>query len=183
MIEIVIHGRGGQGAVTTGQLLAIAAFYDDKQSQTFPMFGVERCGAPVKAFVRLSDEKINLRSHVYTPDIVVVLEPSLVKKVDVTKGLKKKGLVVINSNKKPSTFGIKGDFDVKTVDATAVALEIFKKPIVNTAMLGAFSAVTELVSLGSLEKAIDEIFIERKGKKIADLNKKVVREVYHNARK
>jgi len=183
MIEIVIHGRGGQGAVTTGQLLAIAAFYDNKQTQTFPMFGVERCGAPVQAFVRISDEKINLRSHVYNPDIVIVLEPSLLSTVNVTKGLKKKGLVIINSNKKASEFKIKPSFNIKTVNATAVALEIFKKPIVNTAMLGAFSAFTELVSLPSLEKAVDEIFIGRKGKTVADLNKKAVREVYHKAKK
>ncbi|MAG08542.1 pyruvate ferredoxin oxidoreductase [Candidatus Woesearchaeota archaeon] len=183
MIEIVIHGRGGQGAVTTGQLMAVAASYDDKESQTFPMFGVERCGAPVEAFVRLSDKRIDLRSQIYTPDIVIVLEPSLLSAVDVTKGLKKKGLVIINSNKKASSFGIKNGFVVKTVDATSVALEIFKKPIVNTAMLGAFSAVTELVSLPSLEKAVDDIFIGRKGKKIADLNKKAVREVYHKAKK
>jgi len=74
--EIRVHGRGGQGAVSTGQILAIAAFHDGKESQTFPKFGVERAGAPVEAFVRISDKKINIRSQVYEPQVVIVLEPS-----------------------------------------------------------------------------------------------------------
>jgi len=102
MIEIRIHGRGGQGAVTTGQIMAIAAFDDGKQSQTFPMFGVERSGAPVQAFARISDEKINIRSQIYSPDIVIVLDASLLETVDVTSGLKEKGTLIVNTNKKPA---------------------------------------------------------------------------------
>ena len=121
MIEIRIHGRGGQGAVTTGQLIAIAAFYDKKYCQSFPMFGVERSGAPVQAFVRISNKEIHLRSEVYTPDIVIVLEPSLIEAVDVTKGLKKDGKIIINTNKKPSELKIKGNFNICTIDATSSA--------------------------------------------------------------
>ena len=180
MIEIRIHGRGGQGAVTTGQLIAIAAFYDKKYCQSFPSFGVERSGAPVQAFARISDKEIHLRSEVYTPDIVIVLEPSLIEAVDVTKGLKKDGKIIINTNKKPSELKIKGNFNICTIDATSIALEIFKKPIVNTPILGAVSAMTNLVSLNSLKKAIEEKF-SSKGEKIIQLNKKAVEEVYNCA--
>jgi pyruvate ferredoxin oxidoreductase gamma subunit len=182
MIEVRVHGRGGQGAVTTGQILATAAFFDGKESQTFPMFGVERSGAPVSAFCRISDEKINLRSQVYNPDVVIVLDASLVDAVDVSDGLKKDGTIIINSNRNAKEFKIRGEFEIHTVDATSVAMEIFKRPIVNTAMLGAFAAVTKSVSMGSLEKAIDEIILRKKGAELAEMNKKVIRKVCEQSR-
>ena len=179
MIEIRIHGRGGQGAVTTSQLLAIAAFYDGKQSQGFPNFGVERTGAPVEAFVRIDDKPINRRSHVYNPYVVIVLDPSLLEVLDVTKGVEKEGLVIVNSNKDRFKLGIDSKkYCVYTFDATAIALKIFKKPIVNTAALGAFSAITHLVTLESLKKAMNENFA-KKGQKIADLNNQAIEEVYN----
>ena len=182
MIEIRVHGRGGQGAVTTGQIMAIAAFYDNKQSQTFPMFGVERTGAPVEAFVRISSEKINIRSQIYQPDIVLVLEPSLLETVDVTKGLKEDGTIIINTNQPKEKLAIQGKFKIYTVDATSIALKIFGKAIVNTAMLGAFAAVTKAISLDSLKKAINEKFLQAKGKLLADLNNKAIEEVYNASR-
>ena len=178
MIEIRIHGRGGQGAVTTGQIMAIAAFADGKESQTFPMFGVERAGAPVQAFARISDTPINLRSQVYSPDVVIVLDASLIAAVDVTEGLKKNGLLIVNTNKKPGELGVKGDFNIHTIDATSIALAIFNKPIVNTAVLGAFAKLTKLISLNSLLAAIDETLGSKKGREIAELNKKAITEVY-----
>lgn len=182
MHEIRIHGRGGQGAVTTGQLLAVAAFYDGKSTQTFPMFGVERCGAPVQAYARIDTKQINLRCEIYEPDICMVLDPSLLETVDVTKGLKPKGTIIINSNKTKKELGIKGNFDVHIVDATQIALNIFKRPIVNAPVLGAFSKITKLVSVASLKKAIDEIILPNKGERIAALNKKAVEEVYKATR-
>lgn len=178
MIEITIWGRGGQGAVTTGQILAIGAFLDEKECQTFPHFGVERAGAPVQAFVRIDDKKINIRSQVYDSDVIMVLEPSLLEAVNVTAGLKKGGILIVNSEKSGKELGISKDFKVYTVDATSAALKIFGKPIVNTCILGAFSAITKDVSLKSLEKAIDEKFLKLKGKEIAELNKKALDEVY-----
>jgi pyruvate ferredoxin oxidoreductase gamma subunit len=178
MIEIRIHGRGGQGAVTTGQLMAIAAFYDGKESQTFPNFGVERSGAPVEAFARIDKEKINIRSQVYSPDVVIVLDSSLLDAVDVTKGLKDNGTLIINTSKGHNELGIKGDFKVHVVDATSIAMEIFKKPIVNTVVLGSFAAVTKVISLKSLQKAIDDKFLHSKGKKIADINKEAIKKAY-----
>jgi len=182
MLEIRIHGRGGQGGVTTGQLMAIAAFHDGKYSQSFPMFGVERAGAPVQAFCRIDKRPVRKRSEVYNPDIVVVLDSSLLQTVDVTKGLKKKGALIINSNKTVKELGLKGNFDIHVVDATSIALQIFKRPIVNTPMLGAFSKITGLASVKSLKKAVDEIFTKTKGTKIADLNKKAI-EAVHRATK
>ncbi|MGM5488460.1 MAG: pyruvate ferredoxin oxidoreductase subunit gamma [Nanobdellota archaeon] len=174
MYKIRIHGRGGQGAVTTGQILAMAAFHDKKESQTFPMFGVERAGAPVQSYVRISDKKINTRSQVYHPDIVLVLDASLLDVVDVTEGMPQDGFVLINSNKTPN-LKIK---NIKTIDATTIALEIFKRPIVNTPILGAFAKATGLITLNSLKKAINEKFTQTKGEHIAELNKKAVEKVY-----
>jgi pyruvate ferredoxin oxidoreductase gamma subunit len=180
MHEIRIHGRGGQGAVTTGQILAIAAFYDGKQSQTFPSFGVERAGAPVTAFVRIADEKINLRSEVHHPDVVLVLEPTLADVINVAEGVKKGATLIINSNKESKDFTFKSTC-THSVDATKIAMEIFKKPIVNTAVLGAFAAVTNLVTLPSLEKAIDDKFPGKK--EIAELNKQAIRRVFAESKK
>ncbi|MCX6707884.1 MAG: 2-oxoacid:acceptor oxidoreductase family protein [Candidatus Woesearchaeota archaeon] len=151
MIEIKIWGRGGQGAVTTGQIIAIAALHDRKNCQTFPNFGVERRGAPVEAFVRIDKEPIRLRSQIYAPDIVIVLDPTLINAVDVTKGLKDGGTIIINTSKKPKDLNLDKKFKVYTVDATAVAMEIFKRPIVNTPLLGALSAITKAVSLKSMQ--------------------------------
>lgn len=168
MKEIVILGRGGQGAVTSSQLLAIAAFYDGKKSQAFPAFGAERRGAPTRSFTRISDKDIKIRSQVYNPDYVLILDSGLINEIDLSKVKKK---IIINSNKK---FQNK---KIISIDATKIAFEIFKKPIVNTAMLGAFSKITGEVSLSSLLKAIDERF-EGKNDKITDLNKKAVKKVY-----
>ncbi len=183
MHQIRIHGRGGQGGITTGQIMAIAAFYDGKQCQTFPMFGVERSGAPVVTFCRIDKKPINIRSQVYHPDAVIVLDSSLIDVVDVTTGITKDGLVIVNSNKsveeiKRALGHEKQNYDVHVVDATSIAMQIFKKPIVNTPMLGAFSKTTKLFSLRALKKGIDDVFLQTKGKKIAALNKKAVEEVY-----
>ena len=177
MKEIRIHGRGGQGAVTAAQLLAIAAFYEGKQSQAFPRFGVERRGAPVESFTRISDDKIDIRSGIYNPDIIVVLDPSLIEAEDVTAGLKPSGTIIINTTKAPREL-IKNhnNFKIFTADATSIAMNIFQKPIVNTAILGAFASATKLVSLESLNKAIEERF--ERSQKLIDLNKKAVKEAY-----
>ncbi len=174
--EVRIHGRGGQGAVTTGQLLAIAAFNDNKYSQSFPMFGVERAGAPVQAFTRISDKEINIRTQVYEPDYVIVLDSALISQIDVTAGLKKGSTIIVNSNKE-NIASLKG-YNAHVIDATSVALKIFKRPIVNTAVLGAFAKLTGLVTLKGLYRAVDEIFLRTKGKQIAELNKKAISHVY-----
>jgi len=176
MIEIKTIGRGGQGAVTFSQILAIGAFYDNYQSQAMPSFGVERRGAPSFSYTRISKEPINIRSLIYNPDIVIVLDATLLESIDITEGLKEKGIIIINSNKTPNQLKIKGKYKIHTVDATSIAYKLFKNNIVNTAMLGAFSKVTNLVKLESLYKGIEERFEGKK--KIIDLNKQAIKQVY-----
>ncbi len=101
MIEVRFHGRGGQGVVTAADILAMAAFYDGKFCQSFPFFGVERRGAPVMAFSRIDDRPVRMRSQIYTPDYVVVQDPTLLEIIDVTSGLKDEGIVIINTEKSP----------------------------------------------------------------------------------
>jgi len=114
MKEIRIHGRGGQGSVTAAELLAIAAFEDGMYSQAFPSFGVERRGAPVMAFVRLSDKKIRLRSQVYEPDYVIVQDATLIEAVDVAGGLKADGMIIVNTEHNPDDLPLETEAAVKT---------------------------------------------------------------------
>lgn len=184
MHEIKIIGRGGQGAVTTGQLISIASFYDGYETQSFPMFGVERAGAPVFAFARLDKKKIEIRSQVYNPNIVIVLDATLLTAVNAAEGLKKNGTIIVNTKKskqevcKEANISIK-DYNIYTIDATKTAMEIFGKPFVNTVVLGAFAKITGLATLKSLKKAIEEKFLEEKGKTLADLNKKAIEKIYN----
>jgi 2-oxoacid:acceptor oxidoreductase gamma subunit (pyruvate/2-ketoisovalerate family) len=175
MLEIRIHGRGGQGAVTAAQLLAISSFYDGKQSQAFPRFGVERRGAPVEAFCRIDSKPINVRSQVYTPDVVLVLEPSLLEAVDVAAGLKKGSPIIVNTGS-ATTCARYSDFKVHCVDASKVALEIFKADIVNTAILGAFAKVTGMVSLDAINKSLEDRFAGKP--QVIEMNKTAVKQVY-----
>jgi len=163
--EIRIHGRGGQGSVTAAELIAVAAFEDGKWSQAFPYFGTERRGAPVTAFARISDKQIRTRSQVYQPDYVIVQDPSLIHAVDVAGGLKETGLLIVNSEMKPSELKITTNARVKTLDATKLALDVIGLPIVNTALLGAFAGATGEIHLESVSKAIKERFPGKVGEK------------------
>lgn len=160
MIEVRIHGRGGQGAVVASEILAIAGFYEGMFVQSFPQFGVERRGAPVVAFVKFGDkgEKLFPRCDILTPDHIVILDPVLLSYINVFEGLKKGGWVIINSAKKPEELEIPDDYKLAVVDANSIALKwklgTAAQPIVNTAILGAFVKATGILSLDSLEKAI-----------------------------
>ncbi len=175
MIEVRIHGRGGMGAVTTAELIALAAISEGKCAQSFPSFGPERRGAPVVAFLRISDEFIRIRTDIYEPDIVMVFDPRLLRIVDVTSGLKDEGKIIVNSRKSPdqlkSEFGYK--WSVATVDATKIAREVIGLPIPNTAMIGAFLKVTEAVKVDPLVKELQERFGKR-----ADGNIQAVKRAY-----
>lgn len=168
--EIRIHGRGGQGSVTAAQLLAHAAFIEGKWVQAFPYFGAERRGAPVKAFARISDEPILVHSEIYNPNYVIVLAPTLHKVVDVTEGLKKDGVIIINTTKSPEEIELKG-WRIATVDATGIALElsllVAGLPVVNTSILGAFAKATYEVKLESVLKAIKQTWSGSAGEKNA----------------
>lgn len=158
MLEIRFHGRGGQGAVVASELLAQAVFFDGKVAQSFPFFGVERRGAPVTAFTRIDDHPIELRSFIEHPDVVVVLDPGLLRDTPVTGGLKPGGLLLVNSPQAPGAFSLPQGGTLATVDATRIAVGrkvgTATMPVVNTAMLGALARVTGAFTEASLERAI-----------------------------
>lgn len=159
MIEIRFHGRGGQGAVIASELLAQAAFLEGKHPQSFPFFGVERRGAPVTAFTRIDDAPIQVRTSITAPDIVVVLDAGLMRTINVTAGLKPEGLLLVNTEKAPDSIRVPFKGRLATIDATAIALKhgLGSKamPIVNTAVLGALSRASGIVSLESVSQAVE----------------------------
>ena len=173
-IGIRIHGRGGQGGVTASRLLATAAFYDGKYSQAIPMYGTERRGAPLTCFVRIDDVRVRERELVHEPDIVMVLDPLLSTQQGMTTGMKAGGLLILNSALPPEEVKIGGDIRIATVNATTIALETLRRPITNTAILGAFSKAVGWPKLESIEKAIMKQFPGR----IGELNVAAIRRSY-----
>lgn len=160
MVEVRFHGRGGQGAVVATNVLAVACFHEGKYVQAFPAFGVERRGAPVEAYLRIAETKIHLRTNVYTPDHVVVLDPTLIEVANVSRGLKEGGNLLLNTDRTPQDFPRFSAFRVATVNANPIALRhglgSRTHPIVNTAILGAFARATGFVSLDAVCEAIRE---------------------------
>lgn len=176
LIEIRWHGRGGQGAVTSAELVAQAAISEDKYAQAFPSFGPERRGAPVQAFNRVdSNEPVRIRAGITQPDVVVVLDPGLLSIMDVTSGLKEEGVVVINTKK--SAGQIRSEFGIKerlaTVNATKIAKELLGVPIVNTTMIGALMKATNIINLGSMDEPLKKRFA-----KLAERNFKAMERAY-----
>lgn len=176
MLEVRWHGRGGLGSVTSAELFANAAVNEGRYAQSFPSFGPERRGAPVVAYLRISDEFIRVRTNIDHPDVVVVLDARLLTQIDVTAGLKDDGKVIVNSRKSPkdlkSEFGFK--WPVAAVDASRIARETIKLPITNTAMMGALARVTGAVKLESLEEQLRERFGRR-----ADANIEAMTRAYN----
>jgi len=160
ILEVRWHGRGGLGAVTSAELIARAATNEGKYAQSFPSFGPERRGAPVIAFLRISDEFIRIRTDIYEPDIVVILDPTLLRAVDVTSGLKDTGKTIINSRRSPEELKTEFGFNwpIASVDATKIARETIKLPITNTAMIGAFLKVSDAVKVNSVVEELKERF-------------------------
>jgi len=174
MIGIRIHGRGGQGGVTASRLLATAAYFDGKYSQAIPMYGTERRGAPLTCFVRIDDVRVRERELVHDPEIVMVLDPLLSTQQGMTRGMKPGGLLILNLPVPPEEVKIGGDIRIATVDATTIALETLRRPITNTAMLGAFSKAVGWPKLESIEKAIMKQFPGR----IGEMNIAAIRRSY-----
>ena len=161
LIEVRWHGRGGQGAVTSAELIAQAAISEGSYAQAFPSFGPERRGAPVLAFDRISSkEPIKIRAEVTEPGVVVVLDPGLLHIVNITSGLKEKGVLIINTRRPlqdiESEFGTK--WQLAIVDATKIARELLGVPIVNTTMVGALLRATGVVKLESLFEPLRDRF-------------------------
>ncbi len=175
MIEIRFHGRGGQGAVTSAELLALAAISEGKYAQAFPSFGPERRGAPVIAFCRVDDHPIRLRTNIYSPDLVVVLDPSLLRLINVAAGLKENGVLITNT--KYTSGEIREKLGVKqalaTINATKIALEEMGLPITNTTMLGSLLNARQVVHPDSLIGPLEKRF-----GRIADKNIRAFRRAY-----
>lgn len=159
-MEIRIHGRGGQGSVIASKILASAFFKESKYVQAFPAFGVERRGAPVAAFVRIDDQPIRLRTNIYNPNHIVVLDPSLLEGIDVTEGLQENGWIILNAAGNGLVVKSVPKFLIARTDASSIALKhglgTPRAPIVNTAILGAFARATGLIRLESILEAIRE---------------------------
>ena len=161
VIDIRVHGRGGQGAMTASRLLAEAALLEGKYIHAFPSFGPERMGAPMEAFTRISAEKFYMKTQVYEPDAVLVLDPTLFDAIDFTRGLVPDGKVIANFKETPHTLRekLKISQPIATVDATNIALETIRRPITNTIILGALVRVTDdIVTLDSLKNVVQSWF-------------------------
>lgn len=161
MIEIRFHGRGGQGAVASAEMLAVSAIDEGKYAQAFPSFGPERRGAPVVAYCRVDDKPILVREPVIRPDLVVVLDPTVLRVTDVSSGLKPGGKIAVNTCTPPrelaDTYGFK-DCLLATVDANEIAMRIIGRAITNTAMLGVLLKVEPVARLESLFEQISRRF-------------------------
>jgi 2-oxoacid:acceptor oxidoreductase gamma subunit (pyruvate/2-ketoisovalerate family) len=160
MIEIRFHGRGGQGTVVASKILADALAKEGNWVQAYPEFGVERRGSPVVSFIRIDNCQIYDKSRIYNPDHVVVVDPTLVERIDITEGLKDGGWIIINSDKRPQDFHFPSKFRVASINATEIAVKYrlgsMAAPIVNTAIVGAIINILGLTKLDSLLQAIEE---------------------------
>ncbi len=186
MKEIRIHGRGGQGVVTASELIAISAFKNKKFAQAFPSFGVERTGAPIEAYSRVDDKFIRTREQIYNPNILIILDASLLETTNIIFGCNKGTTIIVNttlSSKEINKILLdKWKFktpvkNIHTLDATSIALKILGKNLANTVILGFLAKNSKLLSLESTKEAIKEKFQE-KSKKIIDKNIKAITSAY-----
>jgi len=180
MLQIRIHGRGGQGVVTAAEMLSVAAFEQGRHAQAFPSFGSERTGAPVVAFCRIDDQEIRLREPILAPDVLIVQDPTLLYQVDVFQGLRPDGYVLINSKRGFHELGLDDVAQrfrrerLMTVPATEIALKHLGRPLPNAVLLGGFAALSGLVTLGAVADAIRDKF----GGKVAEGNVAAATEAY-----
>ncbi len=178
MIEVRFHGRGGQGAVTSAELMAQTAIGSGKYAQAFPSFGPERRGAPVTAFLRISDQPIRIREKVYTPDVVVVLDPSVMNVARVDAGLPADGLLIINTAHPAEAIRRQYGFKqrIATIDALSIALEVLKVPITNTVMMGALGKVCGVATPEDVRQPL----VNRFGPALAPRNQEAFERAYQN---
>ena len=162
MKEIRIHGRGGMGAVKAAEALVYAAVMDQKYGNSIPFFGFERQGAPVTAFVRISEEPIRPKNRVYHPDIIIVLDPTIMNAVNVFEGIKENGVLVLNTTHRVEELKLPKEISkVAVLDATKIALDLIGRPITNKVMLGAFCKATGLFSVSEVAKKVEELWGEK----------------------
>ena len=181
MVEICWHGRGGQGAKTASQFLGEAALDIGKYIQAFPEYGPERAGAPMKAFTRISDEPIYVHSPIQNPDVVIVIDSTLLGTVNVTEGIRDGGILLVNTDKSPADIRRETNFKhgkIGTVDATKIALETLKIPMPNMPMLGAFLKVNNIVSIDEVSEIVKAKFIKKLGEEKTKANIEGIKRAY-----
>jgi pyruvate ferredoxin oxidoreductase gamma subunit len=183
MFQVRFHGRGGQGVVTAAEMLSIAAFLEGKYAQAFPSFGSERMGAPVISYCRIDNREIRLREPIGEPDAVIIQDPTLLNSVNVFSGLKEEGYMLLNSTQSYEALGI-ADYVQKfspqrvgRVPGTELAMEHVGRPVPNAALLGGLAAMTQIISMESVIRAVNEKF---KGP-IAEANVRVVQMAFEFA--
>jgi pyruvate ferredoxin oxidoreductase gamma subunit len=181
-VEIRWHGRGGQGAVTASKLLAETALEEGKYFQGMPDYGAERMGAPVRAFTRISSQPIKPYCQVTEPDIVVVLDQTLIDVVDVTEGLKEDGALLVNTTLSPdelrAQLGYKGN--IYTVDATDIALKTIGRNVPNIAMLGALAKAAGIVDKEVLSSQLKSSFGATMKRELVEANVSALEQAYDN---
>lgn len=185
LLEIRWHGRGGQGAVTAAKILAESAILDGKFIQAFPEYGPERAGAPVMSFTRISSSPIYIHSQVTEPNIVVVLDPTILEVVDVTEGLAEDGILLINSNESPKILrerlNIKG-CKIFTVPATDIAIKELKRNIPNTPMIAALIKATNLLDIEIVERNFKEKYSKKFSQEIIEGNLRAMKAAFESVK-
>jgi len=185
MVEIRWHARGGQGAVTASKILASAAIEEGKYAQSAPDYGAERSGAPLRAFNRISDKPINLHCLVLNPDIVVIVDPTLLKAVPFLEGTDESAVLIVNTDRSPeeirSEYNV-GNRKVYTVDATKIAMEELKRPLMNVPMLGALVRVLGDIDLKTVENDIKKAFGKKVSEELLSANIRALRRAYEEVR-
>ena len=176
MKEVRIHARAGQGAITTAAILGEALFLEKKFVYVFPHFGAARMGAPMNAFLRFDEKLVRMRSQVYNPDYVIIVDATLINAEDCLKGLKDSGIVVTNEKEGIDIPGHKGSQKVFSLPATKIAQETIGRPLGNTAILGAFAKATGEISLESLLEAVKRRFKVKPS--IIEKNQEAIRKGY-----
>ena len=184
-IEIRFHGRGGQGVVTASKLLAETALEEGKYFQGMPSYGAERMGAPILAYTRISSKPIKPYCMVTEPDVVVVLDSTLIGLVDLTEGLKEGGALVVNSPLSPGEIHSRAGYEVEiwTVDATGISMQLMGRNLPNTPMLGALARATGIVSKEALTKVFKARFEGKMKEDVMEANLKALERAYGEARR
>lgn len=185
LTEVRWHGRGGQGAKTAGYVLAVAAAEEGWNIQAFPEYGAERRGAPMKSYVRISDGPIRLRSGVRSPDVVVVLDDTLLATENVAEGMEPDGVLIVNTNEQPDAVRAQiGDGQVKlfVVDATQISVDTMGRNMPNTPMLGALAKATSLVSLDAVKRAVERQLGGKLSAAVLEANYEAIERAYEEVR-
>ncbi|MCK5023910.1 MAG: 2-oxoacid:acceptor oxidoreductase family protein [Candidatus Aenigmarchaeota archaeon] len=184
IIELRIHGRGGQGAKTAGQIIAEAALDNGKHIQAFPEYGPERTGAPMKTYVRISNSEIKTYSPVINPDIVMVIDPTLIGQIDVTSGMTDNDVLIVNTTRSSDKIKEKTGFNGKiyTVDATEISINHLGKNLPNTPMIGALIKVTGVVEMDFLIERVKNTFLDKIGEEKTNANIASIKQAYEEVK-